>query len=171
MQLLPSKINHFAQNVRELGVRVVFTQFVYDPARSPKNYAEIVRTAKSNNWLCVNGTDGAELAGVTVGEKDVVLEKLTYDCFAGTELLQVARSWDIENILVCGVRTEICIMATASRSFAEGFRTFVLSDLIGTQDEKMAMTDVVLDSLRYTSHVTTSRDIIPKLVKPAFAMD
>jgi nicotinamidase-related amidase len=162
MRSLPSKINAFAKHVRELGVRVVFTQFVYDSARSPSNYAEIVRSAKNNNWLCVKGTAGAELEGMIVGEKDVVIEKLTYDCFAGTELLQLARSWGIEDIMVCGVRTEVCIVATANRSFAEGFRTFVLSDLIGTQDEKMPITNAIMDALRYTSRVTTSREILQK---------
>ena len=163
MQSLPGLVNHFVPQLRDLGVKVVFTRFVYDPLRSPGNYSEIVRSAKKNNWLCLDGSPGAELDGVDVAKDDVVMEKLTYDSFAGTPLLQMARSWDTQNIVLVGVRTEICILSTASRAFAEGFRTIILSDLIGTQDDRMGMTSVLLDALSYTSHVMTSDQLLEEL--------
>jgi len=159
MQGLPSKINNFASSMRSLGVKVIFTKFVYDPKISPANYSKIIKETKENNWLCVAASEGAELASVVVGDEDMVLEKLSYDCFANTSLLSTLKEQNVENLVITGVRTEVCVLATAERSFAEGFRTFVASDLVGTYDDKQVIADAVLDALKYASYVMTAEHI------------
>lgn len=163
MQALPEKINQFAVTLRKQGTKVVFTEFVYDPVRSPANYVEIVGETKNSNWMCEAGTEGAKLAGVVVQNEDALLEKLSYDCFAGTDLLKLLKEWQIENVVITGVRTEICILATAERSFAEGFRTFVISDLIGSYDNKQEVSDTVLKVLSYACYVVSSIELLERV--------
>jgi nicotinamidase-related amidase len=159
MQALPGKINAVTQELRLRGVKLVFTKYIFDPETAPNNYKE-VEGANDRPPLCLIGTEGAELGGIDVQEGDVVIEKATHDCFAGTELLSLARGSNIETVVVTGVRTEICVLATATRAFAEGFRTIVLSDLVGTRDEKTETQEVMLETFKYFGHVLTSRDLI-----------
>lgn len=159
MQALPDKINKFATKLRNAGAKVVFTKFIYDPERSPANYTEMIRSTKNSNWMCEVGSEGAELAGVEVKDQDIIIEKFSYDGFAGTNLLQLLKDWNIENVVVTGVRAEVCVLATVARSFAEGFSTFVMSDLVGTYDDKQATASTVLDILRYSSYVMESKDL------------
>jgi nicotinamidase-related amidase len=163
MQALPKKINSFATELRKRGVRVIFTKFVYDPKRSPANYTELIADTKENNLLCVAGSPGADLAGVEVEDGDIVLEKLSYDCFAGTDLLQLLKDKKMEDVIITGVRTEACVLATAERSFAEGFRTFVASDLVGTYDNKQQIADAVFDLMRYVGYILPSNELIGQL--------
>lgn len=160
MQSLPPKINRFASQLRGKKVRIIFTRFIYDPTKSPGNFVENVENTKNSNWLCVVGTKGAELSGVEVAKDDIVIDKYSYDVFAGTNLKQLLDQSNVENIVITGVRTEICIMASASRSFAEGYRTFVISDLVGTYDDKKTISDSILASLEYSSFVMTSTELL-----------
>lgn len=109
--------------------------------------------------MCEVGTKGAELAHVHPAETDIVLEKFSYDCFAGTDLLQNCKGWGIDTIVITGVRAEICVTHTTCRSFAEGFRTVVVRDPIGTYDDRREMAAVVLDALGYSSIIMNSSDI------------
>lgn len=160
MQALPRKITEFAQSFRKRGAKIIFTKFIYDPSKSPRNYTEMVETTRNKVWMCQAASTGAEFDGIDVHKDDVVIEKYLYDAFAGTELKDILISASIENIVITGVRTEICVLATASRSFAEGYRTFVVSDLVGTYDDKRDISDAILDSLRYSAFVVSSRHLL-----------
>jgi nicotinamidase-related amidase len=159
MQALPGKINAVTQELRQRGVKLVFTKYIFDPETAPRNYKEI-EEANERPPLCLIGTEGAELGGIEVKQGDRVIEKATHDSFAGTSLLSEALGAEIETVVVTGVRTEICVLATATRAFAEGFRTIVLSDLVGTRDEKVQTQEVMLQTFKYFGHVMTSRDLL-----------
>jgi len=164
MQALPAKIDAFATKLRAGGAKIVFTKFIYDPTRTPQNYSDIVGEIKNSNWMCRANTPGAELSEVHPAKDDAVIEKFSYDCFAGTDLLQRCKEWGTDTIIIAGVRTEICVTHTACRSFAEGFRTIIMSDLVGTYDNKREMAAAVLDALRYSCYVMSSADAEQALV-------
>lgn len=82
---------------------------------------------------------------------------------SGANPSSACKRCQVENIIVTDVRTEICILATTERSFAEGFRTFVVSDLVGTYDDKQLLADSVLDALRYSAYVVASRELLENI--------
>lgn len=49
----------------------------------------------------------------------------------------------VETVLVCGVRTEVCVEATAKRAFAEGFRTVIVTDCTESYDDQGALNDEI----------------------------
>jgi len=158
MQTLPERINDFTQKLRSEGVKVIFTRFVYDPNKSPANYTEMIEATRNKVWMCQAGSPGAEFDGVDVHKDDIIIEKYSYDAFTGTDLKNILDSANIENVIITGVRTEICVLATVSRSFSEGYRTFIVSDLVGTYDDKKDMSEAILDSLRYSAFVVSSQN-------------
>lgn len=135
MQNLVQPINEFIKVVRKKGVLIVFTKFIANPNITPKNLAEV---AEKNGYklACQTGTGGEELDGMKTESTDIIIEKPHYDAFAYTNLLEQLKNKSIENVLICGVKTEACVDVTAKRSASEGFRTFIISDLIGTNDDR-----------------------------------
>lgn len=164
MQALLTKINEFAAKLRNAGAKVVFTKFVFDPRRNPESYKEIIGETRNSSWMCEVNTEGAELAGVRPSKTDTIMEKLSYDCFAGTDLLRLCLDWSIETVVITGVRTEVCVLHTACRSFAENFRTVVISDLVGTYDNKAGVAATILHVLQYSGYVMTGQEFEQMLI-------
>ena len=165
MQALPDKINPFVSEMREKGAIIIFTKFIDDNDKSPGNYKELVGADKTGDWWCKANTPGAELHGVIIESADELLEKYTYDCFSNARLNQILKKQNIKNIVIIGVRTEVCVNATANRSFTEGYRTFVISDLVETYDKYQNLSKGILESLSYASYVWSSDKFLSKLFK------
>ena len=57
-----------------------------------------------------------------------VIDKPGKGAFYATELGEVLRKYGIENLLVCGVTTEVCVNTTVREANDRGYRCVVLSD-------------------------------------------
>ncbi|HEU4978052.1 MAG TPA: nicotinamidase [Solirubrobacteraceae bacterium] len=81
---------------------------------------------------CVAGTPGAELdPALERGLVDIVLDKGQdrdtegYSGFEGTDLEQILRDRDIDEVVVCGLATDYCVKNTALDALRAGFRVLV----------------------------------------------
>jgi nicotinamidase-related amidase len=139
MLALPDKISSYIKEVTTLGVSVVFTKAVVDDKTMPENL-KLFRKIRGINPPTQLGTGGEELCRMYMPEHSVVIEKPHFDAFGHTQLKEVLMSRNVQNVLVCGARTEICVDATAKRAAVEGFNTVILKDLElpATQIERMA---------------------------------
>jgi nicotinamidase-related amidase len=59
---------------------------------------------------------------------EVVIDKPGKGAFYATELGDTLKKHGIENLLVCGVTTEVCVNTTVREANDRGFRCIVLSD-------------------------------------------
>lgn len=143
MQSLSKPISKFASELRKLKIPIFFSKFISDESITPKNLKEV---AKENKYSlsCLINSGGEDFEGMEIKEGDIIIKKPHFDTFAYTNLLKKLKSRSIENILICGVRTEICVDATAKRAASEGFRTIILSDLVGTYDDKQELNNLIL---------------------------
>lgn len=88
---------------------------------------------------CVEGTKGSEIVPeLTPREGDFVIgAKRRYDAFHGTELDLLLRCLKVENLLLTGVCTDICVMATAMQARNHDYRCYVVRDAVdGTSSER-----------------------------------
>jgi biuret amidohydrolase len=58
----------------------------------------------------------------------VVTTKKRYDCFVGTDLEFVLRSGGHDGLLILGVNTNSCVIATAIAASVRDFSVFVVED-------------------------------------------
>ncbi len=155
MQLLPSKINNFVKYFESIGGTTIYLKSVPDDTNSTENDRWL---NKLKGHVRPSSPDSIELDlyGLDLKPDSLIIEK-TGDGFSRSELKAILQKNKIENVLVCGVRTEICVRRVAERSSAEDYLVFVLSDLCATRDncaehEKQALlflnayTGVVLES-------------------------
>jgi nicotinamidase-related amidase len=61
-----------------------------------------------------------------------VVDKPGKGAFYATNLGLILANRDIENLLVCGVTTEVCVNTTVREANDRGFRCIVLSDCCGS---------------------------------------
>ncbi len=103
---------------------------------------------------CVQGTPGAELhAAVDRDKVDVVIEAgyepalEGYSGFEETELAQVLREHDVDEVTVVGLATDYCVRATSLEALREGFAVTVERDGVRGIDVKPGDSDRALDEL------------------------
>ena len=66
-----------------------------------------------------------------------VIEKHTFDGFFQTDLLQFLRERQVQTVVIVGVETHVCVVATAQSASMNQFRTLILEDCIWTAKDKL----------------------------------
>jgi len=82
----------------------------------------------------VRGTEGEKLIEDFVVEPgDMVLPKRRFSAFFKTDLDVTLRTLQIDTIAVCGLVSEVCVLATALDGLCNDFATVMLSDCCTTR--------------------------------------
>lgn len=72
---------------------------------------------------CVKGTKGAEVVDDLKPEKgDIVIKKVTYSGFFGTDLDEVLKKLKVKELIVTGVCSEICVLFTSADALMRGYK-------------------------------------------------
>ena len=59
---------------------------------------------------------------------DIVLSKHTPDAFMGTQLYEVLEENEITHLVIAGIQTELCVLATCQRAQSLGYAVTLISD-------------------------------------------
>jgi len=71
------------------------------------------------------------------GSSEKVIEKHTFDGFFQTELLQYLQTWKVETVVIVGVETHACVLATAKSASIHQFKTLILEACTWTAQEEL----------------------------------
>lgn len=134
MKTFPEKLN----KMRDLGALVVIV-YTAHPADEKEVNPELTRMFRDGKKASlVEGSAGAEL------EERIPMIRSVTSCSAslsqapfGTNLAEILRERGVENVLVCGVKTNVCCRATATDASAYRFRTYMISDMLGTNTKEI----------------------------------
>ncbi|WP_327237761.1 cysteine hydrolase [Streptomyces sp. NBC_01317] len=121
---------------------------VPDAARLVDRTTDLIARARGSGALVVHvqndgaagaddeaGTPGWELHHpVTAGPTEVVIRKTKDDGFDGTPLGGLLTEAGVRTLAVCGVMSEMCVLATARTALALGYRVVLPHDAHATQD-------------------------------------
>ena len=79
----------------------------------------------------VEGTAGAEVIDeLKPQEGERMIFKTTYSGFCHTDMEQILREMGVEELVITGVATEICVLFTAADAYMRGFEVKVLEDCV-----------------------------------------
>ncbi len=143
MQALPAKINEFVRYFQPLSGLLIYIKASIDLNNRPENL-RFMENLKGLTRPTQKDSAGAEFYGLDIPDDAVILEKPYMDAFSHTNLKETLESKGIKHVVVCGVRTEICVDMTARRACSEGYNVFVLRDLVATRDTATAHADHAL---------------------------
>jgi len=123
-------INRLAVAARGAGVPVVWTTRLVRGQvglgkRTEAKYAGVI-DAFAGRW--------AELDDrLDVQDSDVILEKPRHSAFFSTDLDTVLRSWKVTDVLITGLTTNVCCLATAFDAVARDYHAVFVSDALGAR--------------------------------------
>ncbi len=135
MPTFAEKIN----KMRDLGALIVIV-YTRHPSDEKEVNPELTRMFKDGKKRSlVDGTWGSELDERIPyhPDQDIMFRKYVPSAFFQTNLDQILRERGIENVCVCGVKTNVCCRATATDAYSYKFRTFMISDMLGTNTKEI----------------------------------
>jgi ureidoacrylate peracid hydrolase len=137
MRELPPRVANLVDAARTGGAMVVYVQNTVDPEgrmRTALQRRKRIRLAGTPRYV-IDGTWGHEFAAPLRPTKDdILIRKYTSSAFGGTPLDQTLRAARIELVVVTGVVTWGCVLATAHGAAALGYVPLVASDCVGGED-------------------------------------
>jgi nicotinamidase-related amidase len=120
-------INALAATARAQGVPVVWV--IQEHRRQLVDFG---READISPFHCVEGTAGAALAaGLERQDTDFTVIKRRYSGFYATDLDLLLRCLDRNRVVVTGINSDGCVLATALDAHARDYRVTVVTDATG----------------------------------------
>ena len=122
---------------RDAGLVVVHTREGHLPDLSDAPPAKIERGAPSKRIgdpgpmgrILIRGEAGHDfIAALYPLDDEIVIDKPGKGAFYATALGEILANYGIENLLVCGVTTEVCVNTTVREANDRGYRCVVLAD-------------------------------------------
>lgn len=140
--------NELITAARESDARILLLRTEHERDRSTWTLSML----DDEQGFAFHGTEQAELLPEldTAGLPQLV--KRRDSAFWGTDLFQRLHTWEVEQLLLAGVSTHLCLAQTASDAYAHNFRVAFAGDAMGaeTPDRADAMLDVLLKEYRQT---------------------
>jgi nicotinamidase-related amidase len=114
------------------NARILLTEF-----RKTKSHIIHIQhiSISPNAFFFLPGTDGAKINDkVTPQEGEAVVVKNYPNSFRDTPLLEILRNAHIDDLVICGAMSHMCIDATTRAAFDLGFNCVVAEDACATMD-------------------------------------
>ncbi len=133
-------INRLLAASREMGMRVVW---LCDEHPIPED-----REFEKRVPHCIGGTWNAEIVdAMDVAPDELRFAKRRYSGFFGTDLDLRLREWGVQQVVVTGVVTNICVRSTVHDAYFLGYDVFVPEDCVSaTSDREQASTLYDIDT-------------------------
>ncbi|RZI49214.1 cysteine hydrolase family protein [Lactococcus kimchii] len=95
------------------------------------------------------GTTGAELhAGLKADEHSLVIEKHFPNSFLETELLEKLQELEVDQLVICGMMTQMCVDSTTRAARELGFQPILVGDATATKDLTFAGRRVAAENVQ-----------------------
>ena len=130
-------LHEVLEKSREAGLFVIHTREGHLPDLSDCPPSKLTRGNPSqrigdpspNGRILIRGEKGHDIIPELYPiEGEPVVDKPGKGAFYATELTDVLEKYGIENLLVCGVTTEVCVNTTVREANDRGYRCVVISD-------------------------------------------
>ena len=118
------------------------------------------RNAGVGSGVCRKDTWGSEFTGVAPLPGEPIVIKHRYSAFINTRLDSVLRTLKIENLIMTGVSTNICVESTARHGYMLDYNIVFLSDCTAAYSQERTR-DISLYNMRtHFAIVATSDDVV-----------
>ena len=111
---------------RAVNAPVIFIQTIHENATDSE--AWVGRLGGKVAAICRKNTWGAEFTEVAPLPSEPVVIKHRYSAFINTRLDSVLRTYKIENLIMTGVSTNVCVESTARQGYMLDYNIVFVSD-------------------------------------------
>jgi nicotinamidase-related amidase len=154
---------------RDAGLTIVFTRLVHDMARGAMEERHELRPKRwtASGKRLLPGSWGAEVvAALRPLEGEIVIDKAGYSAFDDTGLEAELKRRNVKTLILCGVVTYACVLATGFSAFDRGFDVVLAQEAAGSwKPELGSATEEIVDLL--LGHTVSTSEI--EFAEHAFA--
>jgi ureidoacrylate peracid hydrolase len=136
MRRAVDNLARFIPVARAAGVRPIFIRATYDQKWLSRPMLERHELVGLDSHHCQEGTWGAEFYVVRPQPDDDVIVKHRYSAFIGTELNPLLRAQGVENLIIVGVTTNVCVESTARDGYMLDYHIVLVEDCTASYSEE-----------------------------------
>jgi nicotinamidase-related amidase len=136
-QIIPNVLA-VREKIRAWGGLVIYTREGHRPDLSDLPPQKAWRSRQNgigigdagpNGRLLVRGAPGCEIIeALTPGPGEIVVDKPGYSAFYGTDLDRILRARCIQNLILTGITTDVCVHSTLRDAVDRGFECLTVED-------------------------------------------
>jgi ureidoacrylate peracid hydrolase len=157
-------LSAFIERCRQFNVPIVFVKTIHSPWTDSPSWRARMGGSADKMDICLRDSWGSHFYNIEPKEIDCIVTKHRYSAFFRTDLDLILKSRGIENILVTGVATNVCVETTARDGFNRDYNVILVEDCCGAFDsEEHAPTLNNID--KFFGTVTTSSALMDILQK------
>lgn len=128
-QHVPARVRDYLKQHKSEYEVVIATRYINTPNTS---------CYKIEGWKgCMQGTDEIEIVDELTGLYDYVVDKNRYAC-TNFEFVKILHDYKIDEIYMCGLNTECCVLSSAFILYDNGFPIYVFDELSGSTSGQAA---------------------------------
>ncbi|QTQ12989.1 cysteine hydrolase [Treponema parvum] len=164
MKTFISKLN----KMRDMGALIIIV-YTMHPINEKEVNPELTRMFKDGKKASlVEGSMGSKLDDrIVLHKQDVLFRKYAPSAFFKTNLDQILEEKGVENVLICGVKTNVCCRATATDSYSYKFKTFMISDMLSTNTKEINEFHLS-EMTKYFAKAITSNEVFKRFKEGTF---
>jgi ureidoacrylate peracid hydrolase len=125
LAILPA-LQRFLDAGREFGAKIVFVQKIHEDCTDSEPW--LARGDGKPGTSCRKGTWGADFIGVAPAANEPVVFSHRYSAFVNSRLDTVLRTYKVENLIMTGVASNVCVESTARHGYMLDYNIVFLSD-------------------------------------------
>ena len=145
---------------RQADRPVIFTRHVHHPADLDVGIMGWWWEGK-----CIEGSPESEIVpDLEPLPNEKVVLKHRYSAFYNTDLETVLRCLKIQDIVISGVMTNMCVESTARDAYFRDYRVWIPADGTGSINEEMHLASLMNLALGF-AQVTTTESILSQLIR------
>jgi ureidoacrylate peracid hydrolase len=157
MDMIPN-LQRLLTAARAAKAPVIFIQTIHEDATDSEAWIGRLGGGSSAQ-ICRKNTWGAEFTEVAPLPAEPVVIKHRYSAFINTRLDSVLRTLKIENLIMTGVSTNVCVESTARQGYMLDYHIVFLSDCTAAYSQEEH--DIALYNMRtHFGIVATADDVI-----------
>jgi ureidoacrylate peracid hydrolase len=159
-----SNLSALIEKCREFDLPIIFVRTIHSAWTDSPSWLKRLEGAGEKMPICRPDSWGSNFYNVAPKEGDCTVTKHRYSAFIGTDLDLILRSKGLENILVAGVATNVCVESTARDGYHRDYNVILIEDCCGAYDK--AEHAATLNNIsKFFGVVTSSETLIAALEK------
>ncbi|MBI2326413.1 cysteine hydrolase [Candidatus Collierbacteria bacterium] len=135
-EMLPKLAKFISDYRKKVGGMVVFITITpWNKENLPDNINELYKDPKALYYSDDNTGFDEQFYCVKPEKEDLVFVKNAYDAFTNKEVVAEFEKRGIRYVVMAGMFTDGCVLATTVNGFSRGYNFVILKDLIETTDD------------------------------------
>lgn len=135
-EMLPKLAGFISDYRKRIGGTIAFTTITpWNKENLPNNMNELYKDPKSYYYSDDTTGFNEQFYGVKPDKEDLVFVKNAYGAFTNKEMVAEFEKRGIRYIVMTGMFTDGCVLATIVNGFSRGYNFVILKDLIETTDD------------------------------------